>query len=231
METPDNVILPPRIPKHHGRRRWTIIAGAALGALVVASVPICLRVFVVQPFRVPTNTMAPTIQGVTKLANGRTQVGDHIFVDKLSYRLRAPRRGEIVVFRTDRLKLLPKSALGKYYVKRIVGLPGERVGIRPPFVYVNNQRITEPRILATIANGDRGYGGFLLPDCFGVVKPLLCAETNSVQLGKDEYFVLGDNQIASLDSRYWGAVPRKSIVGRVIAIYWPPERAGIPFAG
>lgn len=219
-------VTPPPIPKRYEARKWVIVA-AVLGAIVYGSFPVCLRAFVVQPFRVPTNTMAPMIRGITKLPDGTSRVGDHIFVDKLSYRLRAPRRGEIKVFRTDGLKLVPGSTRGQCYAKRIVGLPGARVSIRPPFLSINDQRVTEPRISTVIAKRGHEYSGFLLPECFAAPKPNLCLESDSVQLGKDEYFVLGDNQSMSLDSRYWGAAPRGNIVGRATVIYWPPERAGI----
>lgn len=225
---PDNAI-PPVIPKRGEDRKWLIVA-VVMAAVMFAFVPLCVRIFVVQPFRVPTNAMAPTIRGVTELANGRTRVGDHIFVEKLSYRLRAPRRGEIVVFSTEGMERIPVPARSKFFVKRLVGLPGERVSIRPPFLYINDQRLTEPRVFQIIANREHGYGGFLLPDCVGSFKPLLCTESDSVQLGKDEYFVLGDNQAKSLDSRFWGPVPRSNIVGRATTIYWPLDRAGISLA-
>lgn len=226
---PENAI-PPVIPKRCEDRKWLIVSVMVVVAVMFSVVLLCVRIFVVQPFRVPTNTMAPTIRGVTELANGRTRVGDHIFVDKLSYRLRAPRRGEIVVFYTEGIERIPVSSRSKFYVKRLVGLPGERVSIRPPFLYINDQRVTEPRVFETIANREHGYDGFQLPDCVGSFKPLLCTESDSVQLGKDECFVLGDNQARSLDSCFWGPVPRSNIVGRATTIYWPLDRAGISLA-
>jgi signal peptidase I len=225
---PDNAI-PPVIPKR-GEDRKRLIIAVMMAAVMFSFVPLCVRIFVVQPFRVPTNAMAPTIRGVTELVNGRTRVGDHIFVDKLAYRLRAPRRGEIVVFYAEGIERIPLSLQSKFFVKRLVGLPGERVSIWPPFLYINDQRVTEPRIFETIANREHGYAGFQLPDCVGSFKPLLCTESDSVQLGKDEYFVLGDNQAKSLDSRFWGPVPRSNIVGRATTIYWPLDRAGISLA-
>jgi len=197
-----------------------------VGALIFGSIPACLRAFVVQPFRAATNTMAPTIRGATKLANGKTQIADHFFVDKLSYRFRLPRRGDIVVFRTDGISGIPNSSRVRYYVKRIVGLPGERVSIKPPYLYINGQRVTDPPIFETIARAENGYSGYVLPDTFPAPQ-YLASETDSVQLGEDEYFVLGDNSQASLDSRFWGPLRRHSIVGRVTRIFWPLNRMGI----
>ena len=220
---PDSV-TPPPIPKRRETRKWVIVVGV-VGALIFGSIPVCLRAFVLQPFRAATNAMAPTIRGATKLANGRTQIADRFFVDKLSYKLRAPRRGEIVIFRTDEIPDMPESLLGKYFVKRIVGLPGERVSIQPPYLYINGQRVSDPPIFETIQLAQNGYSGYVLPK---VPRPdYLGSETNSVQLGEDEYFVLGDNSRSSLDSRYWGPVRGHSIIGQVTRIYWPLDRMGM----
>lgn len=173
-----------------------------------------VRQFVVQPFHIPTNAMAPTLMGTTE----SRPVGDHIFVEKIAYHFRSPRRGEIVVFRTDEIQKLPEFSRGKFYVKRVVGLPGERVGISPPHVLINGRAITS---LST---------QYALPSSAASFETVLAKEDDSMQLGPDEYFVLGDNTLGSLDSRYWGAVRRKAIVGRVVKVYWPLDRAGITLA-
>lgn len=185
-----------------------------------------IRTLFVQPFRVPTAGMEPTLRGDSKPGAKNPTRGDHIFVDKLAYRLSSPHRGDIVVFRTDEIPDLARSPRAAYYVKRIAGLPGERVSIRPPYLYINGQRVTDPPIFETIASGKDGYSGFVLIHDFGGSQ-YLASETNSVQLGDDEYFVLGDNSPSSLDSRFWGPVRKRSIVGRVTKIYWPPHRMGI----
>lgn len=226
METPDNVIPPPRIPKRRDAGKRVIVAGAVLGALVLASVPVCLRVFVVQPFRMASSGMAPTLRGPTKLADGRTQVQDHILVDKLSYRLRAPRRGEVVVFHTKWIEGIPEASRGRYWVQRVIGLPGERVSIKPPYLYINGHRVTEPPVLEEIQRQESGYTGYALPENSSVAK-FLSTETDEVQLGGDQYFLLGDNSRSSLDSRFWGPLPASNIVGRVMKIYWPLDRIGV----
>lgn len=206
---------------------WTTMLTTTLaGGLVLALCFDGTRAFVMQPFRVPTNAMSPTIRGISTLPDGAKTAADRIICDKLVYRLRAPRRGDIVVFRTDEIPDLAKSPRAAYYAKRIAGLPGERVSIQPPYLYINGQRVTDPPIFETIARAEDGYFGYVLPHTFPPPR-YLASETDSVQLGKDEYFVLGDNSPSSLDSRFWGPVPRRSLVGPVTKIYWPLDRMGI----
>jgi signal peptidase I len=142
--------------------------------------------------------------------------GDHVIVEKTSYRFRPPRRGEIIVFRTDRIENL---AAGEYFTFRVVGLPGERVAIDPPYLVIDGRRITAPPIFESIASREAGHNGYLLGE-----RGLLDTAESEVILGEDEYFVLGDNAANSHDSRFFGPVPRKSIIGRVTRIYWPLNR-------
>lgn len=97
----------------------------------------------------------------------------------------------------------------EFYLKRVAGLPGERIRIDPPNLLVNGQPVLEPPIFRRIA-WERAVG----------------FPYNEVVLGENEYFVLGDNTARSADSRCWGPVPRKNIIGKVVRIYWPLSRAG-----
>lgn len=123
--------------------------------------------------------------------------GDYLIVDELSYRLQNPHRGEIIVFKYPRNPSLR-------YIKRIIGLPGETVEIEDGKVMVfsskGNQILNESNYLPSQTQ------------TFGSLK---------VSLGQDEYFVLGDNRAASSDSRIWGPVKRKYIIGRVLFRAWP----------
>jgi signal peptidase I len=162
-----------------------------------------------------------------RLAAGREKLGDRLIADKLAYRFRPPRRGDIVVYRTDDIHH-PHVKKGTYYVHRIAGLPGERVHIDPPAVYVNGERVREPAIFDDIAEGRRDYGGYTTAHAFSRPAPFLATDADAIELGDDEYFVLGDNSHASFDGRYFGPLPRRAIVGRAVKIYWPLDRAAIP---
>jgi signal peptidase I len=152
------------------------------------------------------------------LWSGIVTAGDHIYAEKLIYRFADPKRGDIIVFRTDGIQNLPPHTV---YVMRLAGLPGEHIRIEPPNLIVNDHKITEPAIFRTIASQSDGYVGFQLAQGHGNV---LSTPTNEVVLGADQYFVLGDNTRNSFDSRYWGPVPRKNIIGKVTRIYWPFSR-------
>ena len=141
---------------------------------------------------------------------------DKLFCDKFTYFFRKPKRGEIIVVST------PDFLSGDHFVKRIVGLPGEKINIKPPWIYINGKKLDSPSIFKKISECKNGYNGYCFP--FINEKALLKSETDQIQLGKDEYFILGDNFVASLDSRYFGAIKEKYIIGRVMRIYWPPSR-------
>ena len=125
--------------------------------------------------------------------------GERLLIDKLTYRFRDPARGEIVVFR------YPRDP-SHYFIKRIIGLPGDHVVISSGYVYVNGVRLVEEYTSSLTLGSDREY----------VVPP-------------GSYFVLGDNRNNSQDSRtpFVGYVPRSLIVGRAVLRYWPITRAEI----
>ena len=149
--------------------------------------------------------------------------GDHILVNKTSYWAHKPQRGDIVVFSTDDI-LNPYVRKSTFYIKRIVGLPGETVSINPPDLIINGSPITDPEIFQIISSGKDGYHGFTLASSGNVAEDVLSNPEDTITLGTDEYFVLGDNSINSLDSRYFGPIRGKSIIGKVFYIYSPVDR-------
>ncbi|MGB9857865.1 MAG: signal peptidase I [Dictyoglomaceae bacterium] len=123
--------------------------------------------------------------------------GEAVLVVRIPYYFREPARGEIIVFKYP----LDPS---KEYVKRLIGLPGDTVEIKHGDVYVNGKLLKEDYVKR---KSDDNYGPVKVP--------------------KDSYFVLGDNRPVSVDSRYWGFVPKKNLVGKAILLLWPPQRIQI----
>lgn len=155
------------------------------------------------------------------LCSGVITAGDHLFAERLSYRFGKPKRGDIVVFRTQGNESLPPDT---FYIMRVAGLPGEHIRIEPPFLIANDQKVTAPEIFNIISSASEGYAGFQLAAHAAPIGGLLTKPTDEITLGPDEYFVLGDNTQNSRDSRYWGPVPEKNIIGRATRIYWPFTR-------
>lgn len=184
-------------------KHWAAFIGLWALTLVAGS-PTQL---VVRPFKMPTGSMSPTLQGASDQS-------DHIFVDRLTYRFSSPRRGDLLVFLTQGIPGLPQDQI---YVKRIVGMPGERLEIHDGAVFANGTRLTE------------GQG--IPPIRFSTGEPVghaASASRASYQVAQGSYFVVGDNPDNSLDSRHFGCVPLPNIYGKVTAIYYPFSRAGRP---
>jgi len=166
----------------------------------------------VDTFRLPSGGMSPTVQP-----------GDCLFIERISTLFGQPERGDIVVFKTAGIASLPPDA---FYLQRIAGLPGDRIRIEPPNLLVNDRVVTDPPIFARIAAAAPPFAGFQLAHANIPPGTFLSRPGDEVVLGDDQFFLLGDNTRSSLDSRYWGPVPRENIVGRATRIYWPLSRIG-----
>lgn len=149
-----------------------------------------------QSFRVHGTSMEPTLFA-----------GQRLIVERVSYRWTPPQAGQVVVFRYP-------SDSRRLFVKRLIGLPGDKISIRSGFVWVNGQSLHEPYVEGPTHGGYR-------PELGPVIVP------------EDSYFFLGDNRRNSDDSRYpdVGFVPKELIVGRAVFCYWPPSLFGpvVPF--
>lgn len=164
---------------------WRDYAETIIGAVVLA---LLIMTFVGRAFTVDGPSMLPTLHS-----------GERLLVDKLTYRFRDPVRGEIVVFRYP-------SDPSHFFIKRVIGLPGDQITIASGQVYVNGRRLAESYVNSLTLGGRSSY-----------------------EVPPDSYFVLGDNRNNSQDSRspYVGYVPRSHIVGRALLRYWPLDRADL----
>src|SRR3989338_7264696 len=168
---------------------WDIFK-VAVTALILAGI---VRYFLVQPFFVEGASMEPNFES-----------GEYLLIDEISYYFKSPERGEVVVFH------YPLDA-SKYYIKRIVGLPGETVEIKNGGVVIYN---------------DGNPDGFITDESY-LPRDGITAGNFKKKLSRNEYFVLGDNRPASSDSRQWGALPTNDIIGRVWVRAWPVAKAAV----
>lgn len=154
----------------------------------------------------------------TLLWSGIRLAGDHVFVDRVRWNFFPPRRGQVMVFSTvDIPTLLP----GMHYIKRLVGLPGETISIKPPNVLVNGEEVHKPKSIERIASRTPGYAGYTLADARSTGPCVLRSPGDTFTLGEAEYLALGDNTLNSKDSRYWGGAPQENLVGPAVIVYWP----------
>jgi len=157
---------------------WEILKIVFIALVIV----IPIRYFLFQPFIVKGQSMEPNFED-----------SNYLIVDELSYRFRDPQRGEVVVFRYPR-------NVSQRFIKRIIGLPGDKIEIEASVVMVDGKILDESEYFPS---GVQTLGNI------------------QISLDENEYFVLGDNRISSFDSRQWGTLPRKNIIGRVLIRAWP----------
>lgn len=163
---------------------WETIKIVAISLVIILPI----RYYLVQPFFVQGQSMEPNFQN-----------HDYILVDKLSYRVDAPKRGDVVVFR------YPKDP-SQYFIKRIIGLPGDIVQIRDNTIRIFNDEFTD---------------GLLLEENIYLPETNPTAGTYRVTVPDGEFFVMGDNREHSSDSRFWGTVAKKFLAGRGWLRLWP----------
>jgi signal peptidase I len=189
-----------------------VIVATALGLALL------IQAFIVKPYRIPSGSMLPTLR-----------VNQRVLVNRIGMHFSSPRVGEIIVFHppknfdggcanptqgADRSGQPGAMACDvpwskpstQTFIKRLVGMPGDRLQILNGHVIRNGVRERDPYIV--------GCGG-------GV-----CSFPGTITIPRGEYYMMGDNRPDSEDSRYWGPVPRKWIIGRAFLTYWPPSRLG-----
>jgi signal peptidase I len=216
--------LPPKASKAKAEKKHETPTEFIASLAVVLAVGLFIITFNLQAFEIPSSSMEDTLL-----------IGDHVFVDRITLApashwigplvpYRHVRRGDIVVF------LSPAQA-GLYVVKRVVGIPGDRIHLKDGVVYLNGQPQNESYVL----HNPNSYNPYR--DNFPAVPPTMGASVtpewhllmpNYVQGGDlvvppGQYFAMGDNRDVSYDSRYWGFIPRENIIGRPLFIYWSFE--------
>lgn len=173
--------------------------------LIAALLAMFIRTFIIQPFKIPSNSMYPSLKP-----------GDRIFVNKFLYgakvpftnirlpEVREPKTGDIVVF----LSPVEKK---KYLVKRFIASGGESVKIAEGKVFVDGKEVTDPPIEKFFYHNRERFG----------------PAGRVIHVPEGHFYVLGDNSANSMDSRYWGFVPDKNLVGKAFIIHWPIRRIRI----
>jgi signal peptidase I len=177
---------------------------------------------------VDRSLIEPTFSKGEPIVQFKETTGDHLFVDRLTYNFRHPRRGDIIVFKTRGIEGIPDQ--DQFYIKRLVGLPGESVSIGDDqHVRINGVRLDastphfeniygfDPN--APPRDGSTGqYNGHILqtrPDS------LLRTSSDTIDVPPGHFVAFGDNTENSLDSRYWGPLPEENVIGKSFFVYWP----------
>lgn len=146
--------------------------------------------------------------------------GDHVFVNKFIYHFRKPDPGEVFVFTTHGIRgieernRLSGTPFSQFYIKRCVGAPGDTLEVRPPYLIRNGEVMATREIFRKIQSEEGGYRGYGLGDRY-------LTPGNTLTLGRDQFWAMGDNSYQSYDSRGWGHVPRENLVGTGLWVYWP----------
>ncbi len=162
--------------------------------VIFAAVFLVIFLFVAQPHKVSGPSMKNTFHN-----------DDYIITDKLTYRFSNPQRGNVIVFQAPRDHSTD-------FIKRIIGLPGDKVKIEAGKVYINDKLLNEP---------------YLMPGIQTFANQGFIAEGETKTVPQNEYFALGDNRVQSSDSRDWGYIKRNEILGRVLVRYWPANYLGV----
>jgi signal peptidase I len=188
-----------------------VIVGIALG------LALAVQAFLVKPYEIPSGSMLPTLQ-----------INQRVLVDRIGEDFSSPKIGQILVFHPPASETCAnphqgvtangqqspaacdaaqKKQSSQTYIKRVVGLPGDRLSIRDGHVY---------------RNGVREADSFTVP-CDGASE---CNFPATITVPRGDYYMMGDNRPDSLDSRFWGPVPKAWIIGQAFFTYWPPDRIG-----
>ena len=192
------------------------LVGIVAAAIVLA---LAVQAFLVKPYRIPSGSMLPTVR-----------VNQRVLVNRLALDFSSPHVGDIVVFHPPKnyatgcadpgegenqagqdapaaCQVTWKQQSSQTFIKRVVGLPGDRISIQDGHVIRNGKREAD----SYIVNCDGGEA---------------CNFPQTITVPRGDYYMMGDNRPDSEDSRFWGPVPRSWIIGKAFLTYWPPDRIG-----
>ena len=176
---------------------WSTLIDIVETIVVAAAIFVVVYLFLLQPHQVRGASMKPNFHD-----------GEYILTDKISYRFGEPKRGDVIIFTSP-------TDQDVDFIKRIIGLPGEKV------------KISDGKV--TITNSEH-KDGFVLQEPYETLGPTSggkeAPQNTEVEVGENEYFVLGDNRLESFDSRSWGNLPKKNIIGKAWLRYWPLNKIG-----
>ena len=171
------------------RKIYLILIDLVETIVIAGAIFVVIYAFLFRPFQVNGESMFPNYKN-----------GEYILTNLIALRLSPLKRGEVIVFRAP-------INQEKDFIKRVIGIPGDKVALKDGYVYVNDNKLDE----SYLPSDFRTYGGAFL------------AEGASVTVPADNYFVLGDNRNFSSDSREWGLVSKDKVIGKSFIVYWPPQ--------
>ncbi len=182
---------------------WLVTIAVAVGFVLAFEAEIA------RPYQIPSSSMEPTLHCARPAVGCKSSFSDRVIACELCYRFSAPERGQVVVFRAP-ATAAAKCGEGGVYVKRLIGLPGDTVREDAgAFIWVDGKRLDEPYVSNAARAQDTQF------------------RSKVWHVPAGSYFMMGDNRGESCDSRVWGTVPRSSLVGPVVATYWPPDRLSL----
>ncbi len=182
---------------------WRVTIDWLVTIVGAIAIVLAIKQWVVNPYRIPSSSMEPTLHCARPGPGCEAHFSDRVLANRFIYHFRSPHRGDIVVFKTPPLAKI-RCGAGGTFVKRLIALPGETWQEKSGFVYINGKKLIEPYIKPDRRDIGTSYPPRKIPPGM--------------------YFMMGDNRSQSCDSREWGPVPRKNLIGPVFMIYWPPNR-------
>lgn len=187
-------------PLHRLPPPFHVIADWIVTLVVAVFFVLAFEAEVAKPYRIPSASMEPTLHCARPAEGCKAATSDRVIADRLAYRFHGPRRGDIVVFTAPSAAARACQA-GGTFVKRVVGLPGERVEVRDGVVDVDGRALAEPYVRF---RDKRSAPAAVVPP--------------------HAFYVLGDNRTDSDDSRNWGVLRESDVVGKALVGIWPPRR-------